>query len=220
MRVLAGSDSSLAYYLLPIMRGNHRVMAFDGALGDICDTGFITSLLDESRPDAFINCFEKSGAAACEYGREEAYAVNAFAAGELGRICRERDILLVQMSTSLVFDGTGSEPPEEDRATSPLQAYGDSKALGERLIIESGCRHIIARFPDLFGAGNSFLQDILEGIAESGAVHDLEGRRISPTYALDAAAALDALISKGADGVFHIANSGDTSVGEFMARAE
>lgn len=216
MHILAGSDSLLASHLLPVLRDMDQVCAFDTAMGEIRDGAFIDKLLDETRPGVFINCHEMAGIGDCEQNREQAYARNALAVGELAGRCRERGIVLVQVSTSYVFDGLKSSPYAEEDEPRPVQAYGDSKLLAEKLIRESGCEHFIVRFPDLFGGKGSFVHAILDEIRNGGTVKVLKGHTISPTHARDAAHALADMVSSGRRGTMHVANAGDVTMRGFV----
>lgn len=217
MHILAGSDSLLAFHLLPVLRDRDQVCAFDTAMGDIRDGAFIDKLLDETRPGVFINCHEMGGIGECERDREQAYARNALAVGDLAKRCRERGIVLVQVSTSYVFDGLKAAPYTEEDETGPVQAYGDSKLLAEKLIRASGCEHFIVRLPDLFGGKGSFVHAILGEIRNGGMVKVLKGHTISPTHARDAALVLADLVSRGRRGIMHVANAGSVTMRGFIA---
>lgn len=217
MYILAGSETLLASHLLPLLRDIDQVCAFDRTMGDIGDLAFIDNLLGEVKPAVFINCSELGDAEACELDREQAYALNALAAGELAARCRELGITLVQASTSYVFDGLKGAPYVEDDNPSPVQAYGDSKHLAEKLIRESGCGHLIVRFPDLFGGSGSMIHSLLDGIQTKGTVNVLKGHTVALTHARDAAHALIELMTAGARGTVHVSNSGCASMRDVIA---
>jgi dTDP-4-dehydrorhamnose reductase len=62
---------------------------------------------------------------------------------------------MVQISTNEVFDGRIDRPYNEDDAPNPINPYGASKLLGEKLTRERNPRHLIVRTAWLFGAGVS-----------------------------------------------------------------
>ncbi len=219
MLVLAGSDSLLASHLLPLLRDTDPVCAFDSSMGDIGDAQFMERLLDEMKPDTVINCFEIGDIERCERERESAYAVNALGAGRLGAICRDRGIHLIQVSTSYVFDGESEAPRAEEDPTGPVQAYGDSKLLGEKLVRESGCSFLIMRFPDLYGRGGSYLGELLRAMGRGETLTVLEGHRVSPTRAGDAAGALLAVMKMGYRGILHYSAGGSVTVRGFLEEA-
>ncbi|HYE91755.1 MAG TPA: sugar nucleotide-binding protein, partial [Terriglobales bacterium] len=61
------------------------------------------------------------------------------------RRCRDVGAFLVHYSTDYVFNGRASSPYRTDDPIDPIGAYGRSKALGEKLIRESLCPHLIIR---------------------------------------------------------------------------
>lgn len=216
MYILAGSSSVLANHILPGFRDHFQVCAFDRDRGDIQNGDFVADLIDEIKPTVFINCSQMDHLDECEYNRDIAYSVNATAVGNVAKLCRERGILLVHFSSSHVFDGTGNVPFGVEDAPNPISAYGDSKLLGEKLIEESGCDHLIVRVPDVFGRGNSFLHQIISNIRTDRHVKVMRDQIISPTYALDISEALRALLDRGARGIFHFANEGSCRMKEFI----
>ena len=81
--------------------------------------------------DVLINCAAYNGVDRAEEEPKKAMAVNAQAVAVLARVCRERNSHFVHISTDFVFNGEASTPYIEKTATSPINVYGASKALGE-----------------------------------------------------------------------------------------
>lgn len=219
MIALAGAHSVLARHILPALRSSHQVFAFDSSQGDVWSIDFLKNFIDEVKPHIFVNCSEFSDPEQCEFFRDRTYEHNAWAAGELGRLCAERDILLVHFSTSFIFDGEGSMPYTEDAVPRPIQAYGDSKLLSEKLITASGCRNIILRVPHVYGSGDSFLHRILRELRSQRDVPVIRGLVISPLYAEDAAGCLVSLLQAGVEGLFHVGSDGAVEMASFIAEA-
>ncbi len=211
MILLSGAQSILASHLLPMIRDTHQVCAFGPDRGAVQDANFLSAIFTEMRPSIFINCHESPDMEQCECFREETYENNATAAGSIAALCAERGVTMVQISTSYIFDGLKRGPYVETDEPHPLQAYGDSKLLAEKLVRESGCRHLIIRVPDVYGAAGSFLSDIISKLKAPGEVPVIGDMTVCPSYAGDIARGVIALIEKGAQGVFHLSNEGSTS---------
>ena len=144
-------------------------------------------------------------------------AVNDVSVGTVAARCREIGALLVHVSTDYVFDGRGTRPYRESDPVDPLNAYGRGKRAGEERALASGAEVVIVRTSWLFGPGGpSFPAAILKqaesGLKELRVVADQAGR---PTATTDLARAMRLLAGKGARGIVHFANSGETTWWEF-----
>ncbi len=215
MFALSGENSLLAGHILPVLRESNQVGAFNQEKGDIADMAFLSAFLDELKPQVFINCEQCLDFDWCEDHREEAYRINGFAPGNIARLCRERNILLVHFSTSSVFDGSKGSPYTEEDMPAPVSVYGDSKLLGENQIKESGCRHLILRIPETYGRGRSFISSVMENVRNTGIMQVIRGQRLSTLYARDAALVFNEIISSGAEGIYNIANEGEADAAGF-----
>ena len=71
-----------------------------------------------------------------ETHEDEATAVNGEAVRNLALACAQNDIRLLTVSTDYVFPGDATEPIPEDAPTSPINAYGRSKLVGEQAVLE------------------------------------------------------------------------------------
>ncbi len=216
MILLSSTDSSLASVFLPLLRESFQVCAFGDAEGSPADARFMTGLLDEMKPEAFL-CFPRmDDIERCEYEREDAYRHNAFIPGEAARLCAARGVRFVYVSSAYVFDGTKTGAYVEDDPAQPATAFGDSLLLGERLVWESGCAHLVMRLPDVYGTGASWLDRAMGALAGGQAAGVIRDRRISPLSADRAALALAGTIRDGREGVFHAAGAGSVSAADFL----
>lgn len=219
MIILSGANSMLANHVLPVIREDEQTCAFDRDNVDIEDNTKLKKLLDETDPQVFINCSGFENIEECEYKRELAYRLNGFDAGNIAKLCKERDILMVYFSSSYIFDGEKKAPYTEDDIPNPLSVYGDSLLLGEKLVKDSGCRHLIIRCGNIYGKGKSFLSDLFFKSANDEEVYLIKNLKFSPVYALDLALALKELLEKKIEGLFHFAGEGDVTLFDFFNTA-
>lgn len=177
--------------------------------------------LDDGRPDLVINCAAYVRVNDAEDHADDAFRVNAIGALNVAQTCAEFKILCVHISTDYVFDGSQLEPYTEDDTCRPLNVYGTSKLAGEYLVQACSPRWLIARVASLFGkagsrgkAGN-FVDTIVRNAKAGHPIRIVNDISMSPTYVLDAAKALEQLVSRRKTGLFHLANAGSCTWHEF-----
>jgi dTDP-4-dehydrorhamnose reductase len=155
---------------------------------------------------------------AAETDRDACFAANATAVAALARVCRDRGIPLVQVSTDYVFGGDASkrEPYAEDDPPNPVNAYGASKLAGEEAA--RGCDHLIVRTCGLYSAGEAgpvrgrnFADTMLVLAGERPELRVVGDQFCTPSYVPHVAAAILALLAAEARGTWHVVNAGATS---------
>jgi dTDP-4-dehydrorhamnose reductase len=190
---------------------------------DVCDLRAIPEVLGKRRFDVLVNCTSYHKTDEVEEHATEAFRINAHSVAALAKACRLCDARFVQVSTDYVFDGESARPYAETDYTSPLNVYGASKLLGEKVALrEYGERTLIARVASLFGVagssgkGGNFVETILKKGKESGEVRVVDDITMSPTSTADAARAVLSLLGKNAgSGIYHVVNSGAATWYEF-----
>jgi dTDP-4-dehydrorhamnose reductase len=116
---------------------------------------------------------------------------------------------VVHFSTDYVFDGTAGRPYCEDDPPHPVNTYGASKLAGEAALRASGARALIIRTQWLFGAhGRSFPRTMWERACRREPARVVDDQFGRPTYTLDLAIATWQLVSRGDEGLVHVANRG------------
>lgn len=148
----------------------------------------------------------------CETHPGEAYRTNAAGTENVSRVCRERNIPMVYISTAGVFDGERETYVEDDRPN-PVSVYGKSKYAGELAVQALVPHHFIFRAGWMMGGGprkdkkfvNKFLTQLRQGVSELRVVDDKLG---SPTYSRDFARTMLAVMAVCPGGLYHVAGQG------------
>jgi dTDP-4-dehydrorhamnose reductase len=170
----------------------------------------------DDRWGVIINCAAYTQVDLAEEQEELAARINGTAVGALAERAKRHGSTLIHFSTDYVFDGTATSPYEVETKPAPVSAYGRTKALGERLIAESGAASLVVRTSWLYaGWGNNFVLTIaklLETKPELKVVNDQRGR---PTHAVQLAERSWALHRRGAEGFFHVTDSGECTWYDF-----
>lgn len=151
-----------------------------------------------------------------------AFGLNAGAAGNLAKACAKYDCALIHISTDYVFDGLASEPYKEVAATIKVKSiYGESKRMGEELILKYCPKHVIIRTSWLYSSfGSNFVKTMLRLATQKDSINVVNDQVGSPTYARDLAGVVlkfVELINRGDEpfGIFHYTNEGVTTWYDF-----
>lgn len=185
---------------------------------DLADPALdVSGLLAAEGITAIVNCGAYTKVNQAEAEEALALQINGTAPGLLARAAGDAGIPIVQVSTDYVFAGDAPGYYHEDDPTDPHSAYGRSKLAGEHAVSASGARHAILRTAWVFSPGGAnFVRTMLRlGLERDtlGVVADQIG---CPTHAGDLAQAIAAVTlaleaGKARQGVWHVANSGETS---------
>jgi dTDP-4-dehydrorhamnose reductase len=130
-----------------------------------------------------------------EAHEDEASAINGAAVRNLAAACADSGARLLHPSTDYVFPGDATEPIAEDAPTSPLNAYGRSKLIGEQavreLLPESG---YVVRTAWLYGKhGKNFVATILNAATQREFLDVVDDQQGQPTSTVALARQLLAL---------------------------
>lgn len=187
---------------------------------DITVPQSVATAFERSKPSLVINCAAITNVDGCETKVELADAVNGTGVGNLAQACRDRGVALVHFSTDYVFDGSVRRPLRPDDPVGPASAYGRSKLLGEQLLQQNAPpRWLIIRTAWLYGPnGPNFPQAILNAARAGKPLRVVADQVGCPTFTFDLAEATLDLLDRDAAGIWHVANSGQTSWCDF-ARA-
>ncbi len=173
----------------------------------------IVKTLESVRPDAvFLGAgWTMVDAAELPDNREAVYATNVTAVQTIAEYCGRHGVTLMYISTDYVFDGTGDcARTEEEEPGQPVNVYGETKLLAERIVRKFCKNSFIVRISWVFGInGNNFVKTMLrlaETHSEVRVVCDQFGR---PTYTEHLARLLADMLETERYGTYHATNEGE-----------
>lgn len=228
MKVLVtGGSGMLGVALVRRLAARHDVTAVSksGRGGEACDLSREEDLRGLWKGRTFelvIHAAAYSDVDGCEQDGRRAFESNALAPRNLARICAERWVPLVHVSTDYVFDGQKDRPYETDDPTFPVNVYGMTKLAGEHHVRAAGGVSAVVRTSWLFGPGNprNFVNATRERLRKERTVRVLDDQEDSPTCVGDLSEALERIgehlvdAAAGAKSnfeIFHFCNSGSTT---------
>jgi dTDP-4-dehydrorhamnose reductase len=187
---------------------------------DISDETAIRRACQDIQPEALINCAAWTDVDGCESDPDRAMQANAVGPELLALAGRERDALLVTISTDYVFDGEKEGFYTQRDQPNPRSVYAATKLEGERRAQLAWARTVVVRSGYIFGRGGRNFLSTMISLARAGktlsAIDDSYG---TPTYAPDLAARLYELTRVDLPGIYHVVNDGDGASFADFARA-
>lgn len=229
MKVLVtGANGQLAKCLKDIVEknGNGPANSFidwifaDRKTLDITNLDAVTDYIKENFINVVVNCAAYTNVNKAEEIYDDAYAVNVCGSEILAHACKSYGAVLIHISTDYVFDGTKGMPYKPSDKTHPLNNYGKSKADGETLIANTGCKYLIFRTSWLYSQyGKNFVKTISKKCLNNEKCSVVNDQIGCPTNANDLAAFIYRIVTtNNADnrylsktGIYHYCNSGVAS---------
>ena len=104
---------------------------------DITNKGDVQEFFRSHNYTYCINCAAYTNVEQAEQAPEIAFNVNAEGVKHIAEACKETNTILIHISTDYVFDGEKKEPYAIQDMPNPINAYGESKYLGEQYIQET-----------------------------------------------------------------------------------
>lgn len=185
--------------------------------GDLTDLDGIARTIRDVAPDVIVNAAAHTAVDKAESEPELARTINALAPGVIAQEAKRNHAWLIHYSTDYVFDGSGDQPWLETDPIGPLSIYGSTKLEGERLIQQSGCKHIIFRTSWVYAArGGNFAKTMLRLARERDKLSVIDDQIGAPTGA-DLLADVTAHAIRTAQqrpevvGLYHLVAGGETS---------
>jgi dTDP-4-dehydrorhamnose reductase len=221
-----GASGQLGSDLVEVLSASNgfRVSAFDRGGLDVTDKAAVEREIVPGRFHAVINTAALTNVDRCEEAVEQALAVHATGAYLVAKACADAGSRYVLFGTDFVFGGEREGPYYEDDVPGPVNVYGATKLAGEALARIAAPDSLLLRISSVFGKagsrgkGGNFVEAILSRAQAGEPLRVVDNITMSPTYTMDVARALPALLEADASGVVHLANSGSCTWFEF-ARA-
>lgn len=225
MKVLVIGASGLVGYKTALAAGAEAVGTHNAfpegspcrtVRADLREAAAVRKILSDESPDAVINTAALHNVDYCESHAGEARLLNTEAVGALAEACSDAGARLVHVSTDYVFGGSKREPYSEKDEPAPLNAYGATKAEGEKLVLAGG--HSVVRTGVVYGLSPSvmrgpgpgghrgFVSWVLGSLRAGARLRIVDDQFVTPTLADSLAGALLSVARSGG-GLYHAAGA-------------
>ncbi len=190
-------------------------------------TGLDLPVLDITSPESIrehipegtelvVNCAAFTDVDGAETREDEALRLNADAVAHLAERCREINATLIHYSTDYVFNGHALSPYATDHPREPVNAYGRTKAEGEKALEASGCKYLLIRTSWLYAPwAHNFVLTMLRMTRERDELRVVDDQRGRPTSAQHLAHTSLSLFEHDRQGAFHVTDGGECTWYEF-----
>ena len=221
MKILVtGSSGLLGAQLVSLgLKDGHRVLSAYGSHQpsggepirlDLAELHAIVPVIQKAAPDIIVHTASITDVDLCEQKPQLARLINGEATGKIAEAAVALQAYLIYVSTDYVFDGNSGMYREDD-TPSPVNSYGESKLLGEKLVRKSGARHCIARTSVVYGCGRehrpNFATWVLGKLRSREVARVVNDQYASPTLNLNLAEMISDLSEKRLEGILHLAGA-------------
>ena len=179
-----------------------------GIFLDIRNEENVKKTITKIQPDVIIHTSALAVVDKCETDRELAYSINVKGTENILEVCAENSIKFVYVSTSAVFDGSKNEYFEDDDL-SPINYYGETKAIAEKKIQQSKLDYLILRtdqpycWTEKWQRLNSVIR-ILNNFSSNKIHNEVTDWYNKPTFVPNFVENTLKLIDNNSNGIFHI----------------
>lgn len=179
---------------------------------DITNSEEVTETIKKVNPDVVVHCAAWTAVDLAEEkeNKDKVMAINVGGTENIAKVCKELDCKMVYISTDYVFDGYGTRPWEEDcKDYAPLNVYGESKLMGEKVVSLNLEKYFIVRIAWVFGVnGNNFIKTMLKVGKKFDTLKVVNDQIGTPTYTYDLSRLLVDMIETDKYGYYHATNEG------------
>jgi dTDP-4-dehydrorhamnose reductase len=217
MRILiTGVTGKLGAKLVETLNDKHEIIGFGSPELDIKNFNEVMTTVSRENPDLVVNAAAWTDVDGCALDPDKAVTINGFGAQNLAIAAYEVGAAILHISSNEVFDGKSRQPYREYDQPNPANAYGYSKYVGERSVIESNPRHYVIRSSWIFAhKGKNFVHAIINAARAKKPLRVVIDEVANPTYNDDLAEAITRLVDSGRYGTYHLTNDGTVSRYQF-----
>jgi len=185
---------------------------------DITNQNDVEKFFESNDFDLIIFASALTNVDLCETNPEMAHKINVTGIQNVVNSCKNYNSKIIYISTSAVFDGSKLSFNEWDQPN-PTSVYGKTKLVGEGIVKNAKIENLILRTDQPYGWIEKWhhpnsVTKVIEKLSKKKQYNEISDWYNTPTYVLDFVNAMNLLIKKRKEGIFHIVGS------EYISRYE
>lgn len=175
---------------------------------DITKREEVLDVVSRHRPDVIINTAAMTNVDECEKEKEACMQLNVEAVKYLVEAAEQTSAFLLHLSTDFIFSGEEG-PYDEDGIPAPVNFYGESKLLGEQVVMESNIRWAIVRTVLVYGivpdmSRSNIILWVKGSLEAQKPIQVVDDQWRTPTLAEDLAMGCYLIAEQRAEGIYNI----------------
>jgi dTDP-4-dehydrorhamnose reductase len=233
--LITGGNGFLGQHLCKFLKEDHEIFAistgdkripFDDVRYnsvDITDANNLNKVFEDVQPDVVIHAAAISKPDECNTNRLLCDNVNV--EGTRNVVNAAKSIKdsphIIYISSDFVLGEGG--PHDETAVPAPLNYYGNSKLIAENIVASGGSMNTIIRPVFMYGETwqgmrSTFLHWVKQSLEEGKTIKVVSDQIRTPTYVVDVCKAINAVIEKKVEGLFHLGGEERVSPYEMAVR--
>lgn len=176
-------------------------------------------LIEENKPQYLINCAAYTDVYKAETEIVKAMQINGTSLSHIVSICNRRGIHLIHISTDYVFSGNKIDPYLETDLPDPVNIYGLTKYVGERIIQLNSNNFTIIRTSTLYGDSkinsSNIVKKLITFAKKNKLIKLVNDEFVSPTNSNDIAKQIKIIIDNNINGIVHASSEDQCNWVEF-----
>lgn len=175
---------------------------------DITSSVQTEEVLLRTKPEVVINTAAMTQVDQCETERDLCWLHNVIGVENLVSACEKIKARLVHVSTDFIFDGSHG-PLDESAIPAPVNFYGESKWVGEKVVQGSHLEWAILRTVLVYGVTDDMSRSnivlwVKKSLEEGKNINVVDDQWRTPTLAEDLAMGCYLAAKQKAKGIYHI----------------
>jgi len=211
-RMFEGFKYSAGTYLKSANRPEENLYHLDGI-----DENSLIEIVNKVCPDVIINCIGLANLDECEKFPEKCWLINTKIPVLVSRLCQEKQIKFIQISTDNFFNNE-KLPLQENDEINFVNQYGFAKYYSERLILKINPNSLILRvnfFHFNLTEPKTFIDKLIKKIRNKESEYSFSDVIFTPVSTQTLISYLKILIEFDSSGIFQVASSKAISKYEF-----